>query len=404
VDILQYLEQEKEKHLKNAEAILEGARAEGRNPTESETERIQTETTKAKEFFEKANDERSARSMEDSLKALGDSMRSEPVRESMRVRTLGEAFTSSDVFAAIAENGVPSGKWESQEIEFLGAAGDPVLESTGSNDDALDQTFLPDLKTPGELQPSPTLADLFAQGTLGQGNTVRYPKVTTRNAPADTATVEAQNKPGAEFAFDDVIETLGKHAAFSAASEEMFEDSNVIRDYINAQLPLMVRQGEEADFADDVYAAAGDTAVAADSGGTPANAFDAIAAGIASVQINSGLNVQADGLFIHPLDWWEMQVSKTNQDVYYGGGPFAAPNSNPWNIRTVVSLTAPQGFPLVGAFRFGGQVWRKGGVRFAVTNGYNDYFRKDLLAIRAVVRSLLAVYYPEAFVIVDLAS
>lgn len=403
-DVLEYFEAEKNKHINAAQDIIDTARVDGRNPTEDETAEIKVHTTAAQEFMQKALAETNARELEASVNRMADAMKSEPVRaDHVRVRSLGDAFVASNVYAQIKETGIPSGTWESQEVEFLGAAGDAILESTGSNDDALDQTFVPDLKAPGKLQGPVTLADLFAQGTMGAGNSLRYPKVTTRTAPPEGETAEGAAKPGADFAFDDVVETLGKHAAFSGASEELFEDSPVIRDYINAQLPLMVRQNEEKDFADEVYAAAGDTAVAADIGGA-SNGWDGIAAGIASVQINSRLNVRADGLFINPQDWWELAVSKTGQDVYYAGGPTSAAGGNPWGLTTVVSLTAPQGFPLVGAFGFGGQVWRKGGVRFAVTNGYNDYFRRDLLAIRAVVRSLLAIYYPECFVIVDLAS
>ena len=405
-DVLQYFEAERDKHVEAAKTIIADARKAGRNPTEEETEAIKEHTTKAQEFGTKANAEIEARNLEASVDRLAEAMRSEPVKaDPVNVRTLGDAFVASDVYRLIVEEGLPDAhtKWESSDVEFPAAAGDPVLESTGSNDDALAQQFIPSLKTPDLLQPLPTLADLFAQGTIDQGNSIRYPKATTRTPPTDTATNEGAAKPGAEFAFDDVVETLAKHSAFSGASEEMFEDSIVIRDYINAQLPLMVRQGEEADFADQVYAAAGDTAVAADISGD-SNGWDGIAAGIASVQINSGLNVRADGLFIHPQDWWELAVSKTSQDVYYGGGPNVAARTTPWGLRVVVSLTAPQGFPLVGAFGFAGQVWRKGGVRVAATTGYNDYFRKDLIALRAYVRSLLAIYYPEALVIVDLAS
>jgi hypothetical protein len=52
----------------------------------------------------------------------------------------------------------------------------------------------------------------------------------------------------------------------------------------------------------------------------------------------------------------------------------------------------------------GGQVWRKGGIRLEASNSHDDYFRKNLVAIRAEERIALTVYYPEMFSVCNLAS
>ena len=62
-------------------------------------------------------------------------------------------------------------------------------------------------------------------------------------------------KPGAEFTFDDVLATLQKLAVFIPVSEEMLEDSAAVRDYINAQLPFMVRRAEDKKLAAEMGAA-----------------------------------------------------------------------------------------------------------------------------------------------------
>jgi HK97 family phage major capsid protein len=52
---------------------------------------------------------------------------------------------------------------------------------------------------------------------------------------------------------------------------------------------------------------------------------------------------------------------------------------------------------LVGAFGTMSQVFRKGGIRVEASNSHQDFFIKNLVAIRAEERLALAVYRPGAF-------
>jgi hypothetical protein len=138
-------------------------------------------------------------------------------------------------------------------------------------------------------------------------------------------------------------------------------------------------------------------------GGTDANGFDAIADAIKDVQLNA--KTDPDAIFIHPTDWWSLRVKKsTTSGDYYSGGPFTSGSTSPWGINTVVSASAPIGFPLVGAFAEGGIVWHKGGIRLEASNSHNSFFRQNLLAIRAEIRTALTVLYPECFSVANLAS
>jgi hypothetical protein len=166
----------------------------------------------------------------------------------------------------------------------------------------------------------------------------------------------------------------------------------------------MVRQNEESAFAVDFYAAVTEFAVSADiTGGN--NVWDAILAGVTDVRMN--FFAEPDALFIHPLDWAAAMVAKASTaGTYLSGGPNDAPSQNLWGspARVVISQTAVQGFPIVGAFRLGGKVYRKGDVRLSASNSHSDFFIKNLVAIRAEVRSVLGITYPEAFVKIDIAS
>jgi len=400
MEALEYFRSEKDRHIKFAQEIVDRADSEGRNLNEEELALVKDHTARAQEFGKKIQDAEENAALRESIAKLGASMTMEVEQpDASNARTPGEAFTASEGYRALLAAGI-SGRWRTGQIEFLGAAGDPVLESTGSNADAIFSQDLPGLKTPGLLQETPSLAGLFSQG-VATSNTIKYVIATTRNAPTNAVTAEGSDKPGAEFAFNDATENLEKLAAFIPISEEMMEDSPAIRDYINAQLPFMIRQAEDFKLATEVYDAADGTGLSADIGGS--NGFDAIAAGINDVQTNAF--VDPDGLFINPVDWWSLKVEKDGVNGgYYSGGPYIAGAGNPWGLRVVVSQRAPVGFPLVGNFRQGGQVWRKGGIRLEASNSHEDYFQKNLVAIRAEERVALTVYYPEMFSVVNLAS
>lgn len=416
-ELLNYLEAQKRTQLDAAREIAERAKGEARGLTPEESEAASGHMTSAQDFDKRITGIQDAMAVESAVEEMGRMMSSEPAatHDPSKARTMGDAFIASSGFQALIEAASRGtgqlGRFTTQSIEVarttLGATAGTILESTGTNDDGIPINYLPGLYTPGLRQGPLTLADLFAQGQTTQP-VINYQTATTRTPPTDHGvTNEGAPKKLADFAFDKEQVTLTKLTAFIKISEEMVADSSAVRDYVNAQLPMMVRQDEEFKLATDIYAIAGGAggggfALDSDIGGS--NGFDAIAAGINVVQ-NFGF-FNPDGVFIHPNDFWTLAVSKASTSgEYFGGGPYAAVQNQLWgNLRQVVSLSAPEGFPMVGAFSQGAQVWRKGGVSVDATNSNEDDFRNDLIAIRAEQRVGLAVYYPEAFVIVDLAS
>lgn len=417
-DLLQYLEAQKSKQLDSAREIAAKAKGEARGLKPDESEAAEAHMRSAGDFDEKIKAIRDADKLEAAVNEMSAMMATEPpeVTDVQHGRSLGEAFVASQGFKAIQEtasHGTGSvGRFTTQAVEVLmgrermGATTGTILGTDGTNNDGIPVNFLPGLYTPGLRQQPLTLAALFAQGQTDQP-VVQYQTAKTRTPPASHGvTAEGAAKQVVDFAFDKATVTLAKLTAFVKISEEMVSDSPAIRDYINAQLPLMVRQDEEYKLATEIYAAAhgtGGGGFVTDADLSGVNGFDAIAAGINAIQ--SVAFFEPDGLFIHPDDFWSLRVVKSAvSGDYYSGGPYASPSSNPWGLRAVVSNMAPVGFPMVGAFSTGGQVWRKGGVSVDATNSNEDDFKKDLIAIRAEQRIGLAVYYPEAFAIVNLAS
>jgi hypothetical protein len=90
-----------------------------------------------------------------------------------------------------------------------------------------------------------------------------------------------------------------------------------------------------------------------------------------SVRLEGGL--EPDGLVINPTDYAKMAIAKSSTaGGYLGGGPFSAFAANPWGLRTVPTAAVAAGSPIVGAFRDGAQLWRKGGLTVEASNSHAD--------------------------------
>lgn len=403
--LLGYFKAEKSKHLDAVKEITARASGEARDTTDDEKDSIGRHMASATEFQEKIQAIVNAQSLDEQVNRLGAKLATEPeLAGHAAARTWGEAFVNSEVYRGMAAVGF-SGEWTTPDLEFRGSVGDPLLPQTGNNADAIPDTFVRQLETPGLRQEQLTLAALFTEVQVDSGPTVRYPILTTRTAADGGVVSPGEAKPYAEYAFDDATVTLEKRAAFIAVAEEMMEDAPYVAAFINSDLPFMVQQAEEAAFATAFYAAVTEFATAGGiTGGT--NVWDAILAGVTDVRMN--FFAEPDALFIHPLDWAAASVSRAvaGDGAYFNGGPNASPSTNLWGTpaRVVISQRAVQGFPIVGAFRLGGKVYRKGNVRLRSSTSHADFFQKNLVAILAEVRSALGITYPEAFSKVDIAS
>jgi HK97 family phage major capsid protein len=137
---------------------------------------------------------------------------------------------------------------------------------------------------------------------------------------------------------------------------------------------------------------------------------DALFRAMTKVSIATGLT--ADAIVINPTDYQTLRLGKDGNGQYYGGGYFAGqygtggmPEQPPlWGLQTVVSPAVDAGAPVVGAFKQGATLYRKGGVRVESTNSHGDDFTNNLVTVRAEERIALAVRVPAAFVKLTLSS
>lgn len=259
----------------------------------------------------------------------------------------------------------------------------------------------------------PTIADLFSSGTLSGTSFTYFQQGTVTGDFGWVA--EDTEKPGLSFTGAPVNENLAKLAGVVKISDETAEDVPALVSVINNQLRVRLSLAEEQGLLNgnglgpNINGLLG-RAIQAEAGADTSDNLDAIFR--AATKVQTATYLSADGLVINPLDYQEARLGKDANGQYFAGGPFLGAYGNGgvqesppiWGLRTVVTTAVPKGTAVVGAWKAGGQVFRKGGIRVESTNSDGDDFRFNRIAIRAEERLLLAVYLPLAFVKVTLST
>lgn len=257
------------------------------------------------------------------------------------------------------------------------------------------------------------VADLFAQGTL-TGSSLKYPVYGELEGGAKTVK-EAGTKAQAHFPDPTwQVDALGEVAVWFGVSDDMIDD-----------LPWL--EGEITDAAEYSLGLEEETQLLNGDGIDP-NLKGLLGRGVQTLGqgsdsdadrlfscrrlISSATGFSPDGIIINPVDYEGIRLSKDSNGQYFGGGYFTGQYGNGgimqdppiWGLRTVVTEAVNPGTAIVGAFKAGGKVLRKGGLKIKASDSHADYFINDKQAIRLKERIALQVKYPKAFVQVTLGQ
>jgi len=316
--------------------------------------------------------------------------------------TVGQQFVQSAEYEFFrkGQHRVQSA-WRSPSVELF----DRMHATTLTEDPASGGALLVPQYLPGIL-PLPTrplvVADLFAPGTATSNSVVFMREKTFTNAAA--AVAEGAAKPESAITFESVAEPVRKIAHWLPVTEEMLEDQAQIASYIDARLRLGVQLVEDDQLINGSGVAPNLLGVLATPGlgapvavgVAPATVADAIFQQMMALAWSSFL--MPDGIVMNTADWAQVATLKTSTGEYLGGGPFTGPtNPTLWGLPVAVTPVMVMNTALVGAFKTGAQIFRRGGIRVEASNSHQDFFIKNLVAIRAEERLALAVYRPSAF-------
>ncbi len=334
---------------------------------------------------------------------------SKPKAQAKAARSIGEHFVNEIKSAGISVHDAATRKFETSEFK---AASDAQLTTDEGADEIGYAPYLEQIDAPVyEHQRQLVVADLFSQGSI-EGNTLKYP-VYGKLEGAPAATAEGASVPHTHFPAPDwKLDTLHKVGVMWDESEEMIEDLPYIASEINSQNDYAMGLTEEDQLlsgdgtGENIEGLIGripeDSKIDADDERTVADRIFH-----AKTMINIATGHVADALVISPMDYEDLRLAKDANEQYYGGGFFLPAyggtgqlviEHTPWGLRTVVTPAIEDGTCIVGAFRAGGKVFRKGGRRLQTTISDQDKFGKGLTTFRLTERLGLQVKYPYDFV------
>ena len=319
-------------------------------------------------------------------------------------QSLGEQFVSSESYKSATKDGVKSGSRVNVEVkDFLKPHEQKATFTTAGT--GLNST----VNYQGGMilvdQQPLTVADLFSSGQTTL-NAIPYIRETSfTNAAATVA--EGAEKPEASFATQAETASVKKIAVLGKVTDEMFADLPMMRDYVNSRVVFMIGQKEEQQLLSGLGTGSQIQGVLNVIGiQTQAKATDTTADAVhkAITKVRTIGFFEPDAIVVHPNDWQEMKLAKDANGQYYGGGPFtgsygvgAIAGQTYWGLRVVVTTAITEGTALVGAFKLGGQVWRRSGITVESTNTHANDFAFNLQTIRVEERLTLAIYRSLAF-------
>ena len=327
--------------------------------------------------------------------------------EAKQARTLGDFYASALAEKGLTVRDTKSGLFTTPEYKAAtdthaegGAGYAPLLTETDENG-----------RWPYE-RPL-VVADLFSAGTMS-GTTIKYPVYSAFEGNAG-AVAEGGQKPQLHMP-DPTWESDSLHeiAAWWKSTDDMAEDLPCVVSEISRHAQYNLGLAEETQLLNgngtdpNLKGLLNRDVQTLDKGddSDPDRLF------AATTLISTATGFSADAIVINPADYQEIRLSKDSNGQYFGGGYFAGQYGNGgilqnppiWGLKTVVTDAVAKGTAVVGAFKAGGTIYRKGGLVVESTNSHDTDFTSDKITFRIKERLALQVKYPKAFVKITLGK
>lgn len=220
---------------------------------------------------------------------------------------------------------------------------------------------------------------------------------------------EGATKPTSNIVTEKVTRTLAKVATMIPISREAVEDVDQIRQAVDNFLELFVGLAEDDQILNGNGAAGNmfgllnepDLQVSAVGAGTHPK-LAAIRHAVTLIQTAfTSTGFEPTGLVLHPADTEELDLLLDGDNRYLllpdGGPPTELGVRRIWGLPVVVTPSITEGTGLVGDFAGAATYYQREGLITRVTDSHSDWFAKNILAILAETRGLVACWSPKAF-------
>lgn len=248
-----------------------------------------------------------------------------------------------------------------------------------------------------------TIRDLLTPGRTNTSS-IQYPKETgfTNNAATVTETAGTA-KAQSEMKFDIVTTSVTTIAHWVLATRQILDDSPMLQSYIDGRLRYglayvednqLLNGGGTGTDLNGIYTQA--TASTANLAVVTSPTFlDVLRAAMLQASL---ANIPPTGIVLNPTDWFKIETTKDTAGAYIIGNPQDGTNPRLWGLPVVETPAMTVDKFLVGAFRYGAQIFDRQDATVEISTEDSDNFRKNLVTILAEERLALAVYNTLAFV------
>lgn len=313
-------------------------------------------------------------------------------------KSLGERFTETESFKALQKSGRGTARMEISREELEGKTTITIGTLPQPTSGVLTPQRVPGIITPQLRQLR--VRDLLPQSRTTTNAIDYVQELLFTNATA--AVAEAAAKPESALTFAVAVAPVRTIAHWIPATRQVLDDFVQLRGYIDNRLLYGLKLFEEnqllsgdgtgqnilgiipqATAYDVARNLAGDTKI------------DKIRHAIAQARV---AEYPVDGIIVNPNDWEKIELVKTTTGEYVIGDPKGVLPFTLWGRAVVETTAMTSGQFLVGAFQMAAQIWDRMDAVIDVSTEHQDFFIKNLVAIRCEERLALTVYRPSAFI------
>lgn len=313
-----------------------------------------------------------------------------------RYRSLGKEVTEDEKFQAWLKDGGDKSRIR---------VGVKAITSLTSGDGAAGDLIVPQ-RQPGIMrQPDRqmTIRNLLTVGRT-TSNSIEFVQETgfTNNA---APVAEGTTKPESSLEFTLQSTPVRTIAHWIQASKQILQDVPALQSYIDTRMRFGLEIEEETQILsgdgtgqnllglipqatpyDVSRTKAGDTRI------------DIVRRAMTQVRL---AEYRADAIVLHPSDWEEIELTKTDEGAYIWANPRGLLGPTLWGLPVIDTTAVEEGEFLVGNFQMAAMLWDREDAVVDISTEDRDNFIKNMVTIRAEERLALEVSRPEALIYGD---
>lgn len=244
--------------------------------------------------------------------------------------------------------------------------------------------------------------DLLAPGSTTSGS-IEYPRQNLRTNAAAIQAAEGDAKPESALGFEMVTTNVRTIAHWIPQSVQVLQDAPMLASVIDSELrygladveerQLLTGSGTGANL-NGIYTQA--SAFAAPFTLPAPTMIDVVLLAIAQLE---DLGYEPDGIIMRGTDWARILALKDTAGGYLGNGPFSETQiARLWSLPVAKTSAMTADKFMIGAFKRAAQIFDRQEATVEISTEHDDYFVRNLVAVRAEERLALAVYRTDAMV------